>query len=143
MCIYMYVHNHFYFYYPGLYQHHFFFNYLLIGVFVLPSSFIQYIISQYSLRLTGKEPKARKDWRYEEKGMAEDEMFGWHHWLNGHEFEQTLGDGQGSLTCWSPWGHKIRTKLSDWTTTPNTKRYLLKQKAQLISETNQSFPNLS
>ena len=44
----------------------------------------------------------------EEKGMMEDEMVGWHHQLNEHEFEQALrvGDGQGSLTCYSPWGHK-------------------------------------
>ena len=44
----------------------------------------------------------------EEKGMTEDEMVGWHHQLNGHEFEQALGvvDGQGSLACCSPWGHK-------------------------------------
>ena len=43
-----------------------------------------------------------------EKGATEDEMVGWYHWLNGREFEQTLGngDGQGSLTCYSPWGHK-------------------------------------
>ena len=43
-----------------------------------------------------------------EKGVTEDEMVGWHHQLNGHEFEQTLGDseGQGSLECCSPWGHK-------------------------------------
>ena len=49
-----------------------------------------------------------KDWRQEEKGTREDEMVGWHHRLNGHEFEQTLGDGegQGSLVCCSPWGHK-------------------------------------
>ena len=40
--------------------------------------------------------------------MTEDEMVGWHHQLNGHEFEQTLGDGEGqkSLACYSPWGHK-------------------------------------
>ena len=40
--------------------------------------------------------------------MTEDEVVGWHHCLNGHEFEQTLGDseGQGSLVCYSPWGHK-------------------------------------
>ena len=40
--------------------------------------------------------------------MTEDEMVGWHHWLNEHEFEQALGDseGQGSLTCGNPWGHK-------------------------------------
>ena len=43
-----------------------------------------------------------------EKGMTEDELVGWHHRLNGHEFEQALGvgDGQGSLACCSPWGHK-------------------------------------
>ena len=58
--------------------------------------------------LIGKDPDVRKDWRQEEKGMTEDEMFGWHHWLNGHEFEQGLGagDGQGSLACCSPWGCK-------------------------------------
>ena len=49
-----------------------------------------------------------KDWRQEEKGTTEDEMVGWHHWLNGHEFEQTPGDGegQGSLVCCRQWGHK-------------------------------------
>jgi len=43
-----------------------------------------------------------------EKGMTEDELVGWHHQLNGHEFEQALGNGggQGSLACCSPWGHK-------------------------------------
>ena len=48
------------------------------------------------------------DWRQKEKGVAENEMVGWHHWLNGHEFEQTLGDseGQESLVCCSPWGPK-------------------------------------
>ena len=56
----------------------------------------------------GKDPVAGKDWGQEEKGATEDEMVGWHHRLNGHEFEQTLGDseGQGSLACCSPWGHK-------------------------------------
>ena len=55
-----------------------------------------------------KDPDAGKDQRQEEKGMTEDEMVGWHHQLNGHEFEQTLGDGegQGSLACSSPWGLK-------------------------------------
>ena len=53
-----------------------------------------------------KDPDAGNDQRQEEKGMTEDEMVGWHHQLNGHEFEQTLGDGegQGSLACFSPWG---------------------------------------
>ena len=58
--------------------------------------------------LIWKDPDAGKDWRQEEKGMTEDRMVGWHHLLNGHEFEQTpgVGDGQGSLVCCSPWGHK-------------------------------------
>ena len=46
-------------------------------------------------RLIRKGTSARKDWRQEEKGMIEDELHGWHHWLNGHEFEQTLGHGEG------------------------------------------------
>ena len=59
-------------------------------------------------QLTGKDPDAGKDWGQEEKGMTEDEMVGWHHQLDGHEFEQTLGDSerQWSLVCCSPWGHK-------------------------------------
>ena len=58
--------------------------------------------------LIGKDPDAGKDWRQEEKGMTEDEVVGWHHQLNGHEFEQAPGvdDGQGSLACCSPWGRK-------------------------------------
>ena len=58
--------------------------------------------------LTGKDLDAGKDWRHEKKGMTEDEMVGWHHRLNGHEFEQTPGDNerQGSLACCSPWGYK-------------------------------------
>ena len=49
-----------------------------------------------------------EDWGQEEKGVAEDEMIGWYHWLEGHEFEQTLWDseGRGSLACCSPQGHK-------------------------------------
>ena len=59
-------------------------------------------------QLIGKDPDAGKDWGQEEKGTTEDEMVGWHHRLNGHEFEQTPGDseGQGSLECCSPWGQK-------------------------------------
>ena len=56
---------------------------------------------------------AGKDWRQEKKGMTEDEMVGWHHWLDGHVFEQALGigDQQGSLACCSRWGWKSRTLL--------------------------------
>ena len=59
-------------------------------------------------QLTGKDPDAGKDCGQEEKGTTEDEMVGWHHRLDGHEFEQAAGDGegQGSLVCFSPWGCK-------------------------------------
>ena len=58
--------------------------------------------------LIWKDPDARKDWRQAERGMTEDEMVGWHHRLNGHDFEQAprISNGQGSLACCSTWGHK-------------------------------------
>ena len=61
----------------------------------------------------GKNPDAGKDWRQKEKRAAGDEMVGWHHRLNRHEFEQILGDneGQGSLACCSPWGCRVRHNL--------------------------------
>ena len=60
-------------------------------------------------QLIGKDPDAEKDRRQEEKGMAEDEVVGWHHLFSGHEFEQALGDGegQGTLALCSPWGRKV------------------------------------
>ena len=59
-------------------------------------------------RLIRKDRDAGKDWRWEEKGTIEDKVVGWHHWLNRHEFEPALGDGegQGSLACCYPWGRK-------------------------------------
>ena len=65
--------------------------------------------------LIRKDPDAGKDWGQEEKGMTEDEMVGWHHWLNGHECEQALGDseGQGSLASCSSWGRK-ETDITEW-----------------------------
>ena len=69
----------------------------------------------------GKDPDAGEDWRQEEIGKTEDGMVGWHHWLNGHEYEQSQGDSerQGSLACYSLWGHKKldttwRLNNSDW-----------------------------
>ena len=58
--------------------------------------------------LIRKDPDAWTEWRQEEVGTTEDEMVGWHYWLNGHEIEQALGDGegQGSLACCSPQGRK-------------------------------------
>ena len=59
-------------------------------------------------RLIGKDPDTGKDWRQVEKWATEDEKVGWHHWLNGYEFEKTLGDGEGQerLACCSLWGCK-------------------------------------
>ena len=59
-------------------------------------------------QLIEKDPDSEKDWEQEEKAATEDEMVGWHHWLNGHELEQAPGvtEGQGSLVCCSLWGHK-------------------------------------
>ena len=67
--------------------------------------------------LIGKNPYAGRDWGQEEKGITEDEMAGWHHWLNGHEFEWTpgVGDGQGGLACCYSWGRKELDRLSNWT----------------------------
>ena len=64
-------------------------------------------------RLVGKDPDAGKYWKQEEKGMMEDEMVGWHHRLDGHEFEHIPKDseGQGSLVYYSPWGRKV---IHDW-----------------------------
>ena len=58
--------------------------------------------------LIRKDPDAGQDWKQEEKGMTEDEMVGWHHQLDGHEFERTLGvgDGQGGLACCGPQSHR-------------------------------------
>ena len=70
--------------------------------------------------LTGKDPDARKDWGQEENGTTEDEMVEWHHWLNESGFRWTLGvgDEQGALACFSPWGdrvgHNWETELN-WT----------------------------
>ena len=63
-----------------------------------------------------------KDWVQEEKGMTEDEMVGWHHWLDGHELEQTPGDGegQGSLAFCSPRGHK-ESDTTEWLNNNNSK----------------------
>ena len=70
--------------------------------------------------LTGKDPDAGKDWRQEEKGMTEDEMVGWHHRLDGHEFKQAPGDGegQGSLECCRAWGLK-ELDTTEWLNNKN------------------------
>ena len=68
--------------------------------------------------LIGKDPDAGKDWEQEEKGTTEDEMVGWHHQVNGHEFGWTLGvgDGQGGLACCSYRVVKSQTDTTEWLT---------------------------
>ena len=72
--------------------------------------------------LRGKDPDAGKDWRQQQKRTIEDETVGWHHWVDGHVFEQALGvgDGQGSLACCSLWGYKESdmTERLNWTDAP-------------------------
>ena len=65
--------------------------------------------------LIEKDSDAGRDWRQEEKGMTEDEMAGWHHWLDGHEFGWTpgVGDGQGGLACCNSWGCK-ESDMAEW-----------------------------
>ena len=69
--------------------------------------------------LIGKDSDAWRDWGQEEKGMTEDEMAGWHHWLDGRESEWTpgVGDGQAGLACCDSWGHKEldTTERLNWT----------------------------
>ena len=65
--------------------------------------------------LIWKDPDAGKDWKQEKKGMTEDEMVGWHHRLNGHEFELSpgVGDGQGGLACCGPWDRE-ESDMAEW-----------------------------
>ena len=84
-----------------------------------------------------KNPDAGKDWRLEEKGTTEDKMVAWHHWLNGHEFEQTpgVGDGQGGLVCCSPWGCK-ESDMTEWLnwTELNASQVMLPSKSPKTAE---------
>ena len=74
--------------------------------------------------LIGKDPDAGKDWKQEEKGMTENELIGWHYWLNGHEFEPALGvgDGHKSLAGCTPWPCKesVMIELLSWTDEPKS-----------------------
>ena len=81
----------------------------------------------------GKDPDAGKDWRQDRKGMTEDEMVGWHHWLNGQEFDLALGDGegQGNLACCSPWGRK-ELDTTEWLNNDNNCSLKSKQASQIL-----------
>ena len=78
--------------------------------------------------LIGKDPDAGKDWGQEEKWATEDEMVGWHHWLSGHEFDQTQGDseGQGSLACCSSRSCKELDMSEQLNSNNNQQNHLLK-----------------
>ena len=78
---------------------------------------LQYFGHNTKSWLIWNDPDAEKDWRHEEKGMTEDAMFGWHHWLNGCEFVQApgVGDEQGGLVCLVHGVAKNQTWLSNWT----------------------------
>ena len=97
---------------------------------------LQYFDHLMQSRLTRKDPDAGKDWRQEEKGTTEEAMVGWHHQLNGHEFEQTPGDDerQGNLACWVQGIAKSQTQLSDWTTTTTLK--ILAKWENLVTQKN-------
>ena len=77
--------------------------------------------------LIWKDPDAGEDWGQEEKGTTEDEMAGWHHWLNGRESEWTpgVGDGLGGLVCCGSWGRKEldMTEQLNWTELTDTYSY--------------------
>ena len=89
--------------------------------------------------LIGKDPDAGRDWGQDEKGTTEDEKAGSHPRLNGHEFEWTLGvgDGQGGLVCWDTWGHK-KSDTTEWLNWTELKECLLK-KTSWISLRTASF----
>ena len=90
--------------------------------------------------LIGKDSDAGRVWGQEEKGMTEDEMARWHHWLDGHEFEWPpgVGDGQGGLTCCNSWGRKESdsTEWLNWTETIHS------QNSQQLDNTWQIPPNI-
>ena len=84
---------------------------------ILKGTFSLYYDHHIALWLYILQPSdAGRDWGQEEKGMTEDEMAGWHHWLDGRESQWTprIGDGQGGLACCDSWGCKESTQLSDW-----------------------------
>ena len=85
--------------------------------------------------LIGEDPDAGNDWRQEEKGTTKDEIVGWHHQLDEHEFEQAsgVGEGQGSLAFCSPWGHKgsNMTEQLNW--------YMVKKQFSLLMNMSSKF----
>ena len=94
-------------------------SWILIGRFDAEAEIPILWLPDTKNRLFGKDPDAGKVWRWEERGTTEGDVVGWHHWLDGHEFEQAPGvsDGQGGLVCCSLWGRKESdtTEWLNWT----------------------------
>ena len=94
--------------------------------------------------LIGKDPDTGKDWRWEEKGTTEDKIVRWYHQLERHEFGQALGvgDGQGNLVCWSPWGHKESdmTEQLNWTIIAKSQTWRSMQ-APMLKDLNKQTPH--
>ena len=92
--------------------------------------------------LTGKDPDAGKEWRKEEKGTTEDEIVGLHHQVDGHEFEQApgVGNGQGSLACCSPWGRK-ESDMTEWLNWPHHLSLLLSGLGPLLYVLTATWPS--
>ena len=104
---------------------------------------LQHFGHRWEELLIGKDPDAGKDWRWEEKGTTEDEMVGWHHRLNRHEFEYApgVGDGQGGLACCSPWGCKQSdtTEWLNWTDLPDLIRRTFYEETEALVSWNNFF----
>ena len=98
-------------------------------------------------RLTGKDPDPGKEWRQEETGTTEDEMAGWHHWLDGRESEWAPGvcDGQGGLVCCDSWGRKEldTTERLNWNEPQRTNLFILQDVTQMTERTLKASPALT
>ena len=83
--------------------------------------------------LIGKDPDAGRDWRQEQEGMTQNQMSGWHHQLDGHEFEWTLGvgDGQGGLACCDSWGLK-ESDMTEWLNWTELKAWVLEIPVEIL-----------
>ena len=103
-------------------------SWMFIGRTDAEGEAINTLVTWYKELTHWKRPDAGKDWRQQEKWVAEDEMVGWHHWFNGHELSQTMGDGeeQGGLACCSPWCHQVmKAWLSNWATTKTNTWFII------------------
>ena len=96
-------------------------------------------------RLIGKDPDSGKDWGQEEKGATKDKMVEWHFWLNGHEFEQTLGEMVKDREAWHATIHRVTksgTQLSDQTRAQGCFKIIQKTSSKNLREVTNQPPKL-